>query len=89
MIQTPSAYRVFLFPADLIQLAAGPDGAKNHSGESPPPDSDPLKRVEFEKIPPTSQDNSVQVRTAASSSMNAVSRDIPHHGAISCVPIFA
>jgi hypothetical protein len=36
-----------LFPAGLIQLVAGPEGAKNLVGESPPPDSNPFNSVEF------------------------------------------
>jgi hypothetical protein len=32
----------FLFPAELIPVIAGPEGAKNLAGKSPPPDSDPF-----------------------------------------------
>jgi hypothetical protein len=39
----------FLFPAGLTQLIAGPEGAKNPAGTSPPPDSDPFSYVEFGK----------------------------------------
>jgi hypothetical protein len=33
---------LLFFPAALSQLIAGPEGAKNLAGESPPPDSDPF-----------------------------------------------
>ena len=32
----------FFFPAELIQLVAGPEEAKNLAGKCPPPDSDPF-----------------------------------------------
>ena len=47
----------FFPPAVLILLVAGPEGAKNLAGESPPPDSNPFSDAEFEKISPVGQDN--------------------------------
>jgi hypothetical protein len=38
---------LFFFPAQLILVVAGPEEAKNHSGKSPPPVSDPFSDLEF------------------------------------------
>jgi len=35
------------FPAALILVVAGPEGAKNLAGKCPPPDSDPFDEIEL------------------------------------------
>jgi hypothetical protein len=58
----------FLTPAVVIALVTGLEGAKEPSGEVPPPDSDPFSDNEFEKISPACQADSPPLRIAASSS---------------------
>jgi hypothetical protein len=56
----------WLFPAELILLAAGPDWANNQREKCPRPDSDPFNDIEFEKTTPARQAESWQTRTADS-----------------------
>ena len=49
------AVAFFAFPAVLSLGLQGPEEAKNLAGRFPPPDSDPLSKVEFRKNSPASQ----------------------------------
>jgi hypothetical protein len=42
-------FRPFFSPAELLCGVAGPEGAKNLAGESPPPDSNPFGDAESGK----------------------------------------
>jgi hypothetical protein len=48
------------FPAELIELVAGPDRQRTTAGKSPPPDSDPLATPSLAKISPARQAGNVR-----------------------------
>src|SRR5437899_5909902 len=62
-----------LFPAALILVVAGPEGAKNLAGDVLRLIQIRLTKSSFEKILPACQANSAQLRIAHSSSTKAVS----------------
>jgi hypothetical protein len=71
-------FRPFFSPAELLCGVAGPEGAKNLAGESPPPDSNPFGDADFEKSSLACRERKSRPRIAASSSRKAVTFSSAH-----------
>jgi len=50
LAESMNSWFASLFPAQLILVVAGPEEEEEPSGESPPPDSDPLSDQSFTAV---------------------------------------